>query len=129
VTGCSTASGTLPELYIGPYREYLNTLRQDGKVGMVIITCVDHEDDVSFKKECLCDGELVRFLREKDILVWAGDVRSREGYQGRPCLVNIVHADHQWPVHYSQLHTHPYTSSRFCRVIWAQLLSYRSYQI
>lgn len=82
ITGCSVASGSLPEIYIGPYREYLNTLRKDGKVGMAIITCAEHEDDVTFKREAFADAELVKFLKEKEILVWAGDVRSREGYQG-----------------------------------------------
>lgn len=82
ITGCSISSGSLPEIYVGQYREYLNTLRKDGKVGLVLITCGEHEDDVVFKRECLADPELVRFVKEKDILVWAGDVRSREGYQG-----------------------------------------------
>ncbi|KAI9636848.1 uncharacterized protein MKK02DRAFT_45556 [Dioszegia hungarica] len=81
LTGCSATSGTLPEIYIGPYREFLNTLRKDGKVGMVLVTCAEHEDDVKFKRETLADGEMVRFLKEKEILLWAGDVRSREGYQ------------------------------------------------
>lgn len=85
LTGCAVASGTLPEIYVGPYRDYLNTLRKEGKVGMVLITCAEHEDDLVFKRESLADAELVRFLREKDILVWAGDARSREGYQGEHC--------------------------------------------
>lgn len=49
---------------------------------MAIITCAEHEDDVTFKREAFADAELVKFLKEKEILVWAGDVRSREGYQG-----------------------------------------------
>lgn len=46
------------------------------------MTCSEHEDDEEFKRDVLSDGELVRVLKEKDVLVWAGDVRSREGYQG-----------------------------------------------
>lgn len=48
---------------------------------------MEHEDDAVFKKECLGDRELVRFLREKEVVVWAGDILSREGYQGAPITV------------------------------------------
>ena len=51
-------------------------------MGVVILTCGEHEDDEEFKKDVLCDSELVRTLREKEVMVWGADVRSREGYQG-----------------------------------------------
>lgn len=82
LTGGSAQQGTLVELYIGSYRDFLNTAKRDGKIGMVVLVCGEHEDDVAFKREVLADPELVRVLREKDVLVWAGDIRSREGYQG-----------------------------------------------
>jgi FAS-associated factor 2 len=78
----STGSTTLPDLYAGPYREFVSTVRKEGKVGLVIITCGEHEDDEEFKRDVLCDGELIKVLKEKEVLIWAGDVRSREGYQG-----------------------------------------------
>ena len=51
-------------------------------MGLVILTCGEHEDDAQFKKEVLGDQELVRVLKEKEVSVWAADSRSREGYQG-----------------------------------------------
>ena len=74
--------GTLPEFYIGPYREFLSNVRKEGKVGMVVLVCGEHEDDEEFKRDVLCDSELVRMVKEKDVMVWGADVRSREGYQG-----------------------------------------------
>jgi len=83
-TGCSAATNSLPEFYIGPYREFMLNVRKEGKVGMVVVVCGEHEDDEEFKRDVLCDSELVRTLKEKDIMVWGADVRSREGYQGEP---------------------------------------------
>lgn len=83
-TATSTTAGTAPwpELYMGPYREFVQTVKKDGKVGMIILCCAEHEDDLDFKREVLLDEEFVRTLKEKEILVWAADVRTREGYQG-----------------------------------------------
>ena len=49
---------------------------------MVILCCGEHEDDEVFKREVLLNEELGRVFREKNIAVWAGDVRDREAYQG-----------------------------------------------
>lgn len=88
-TGGSSRQGTLPELYIGSYRDFLNTAKRDGKIGMVVLVCGEHEDDEAFKKEVLSDPELVRVLKEKDVLVWAADIRSREGYQGESSVLDV----------------------------------------
>jgi len=81
-TGCSAGTNSLPDFYIGPYREFMLNVRKEGKVGVVIVVCGEHEDDEEFKRDVLCDAELVRTFKEKDLMVWAADVRSREGYQG-----------------------------------------------
>ena len=81
-TGSCTSAGGLPEFWIGPYREFLTAVRKEGKVGMVVLVCGEHEDDEEFKRDVLCDGELVQTLKDKDVMVWAQDIRSREGFQG-----------------------------------------------
>ena len=60
----------------------MNQVRKEGKVGLVVLMCGEHEDDEEFKRDVLIDAELVRTLKEKDVMVWGADVRSREGYQG-----------------------------------------------
>lgn len=89
-TGCSHTAGTLPDFWVGPYREFLTDVRRQGKVGVVILTCGEHEDDEEFKKDVLCDSELVRALREKEVMVWGADVRSREGYQVSQTLLTTT---------------------------------------
>ncbi|GFZ47290.1 hypothetical protein JCM24511_05033 [Saitozyma sp. JCM 24511] len=80
-TSQSVHGGSLPEFYIGPYREFLSTLKREGKVGMVVLVCNEHEDDAQFKREVLADPELVRCVKEREMLVWGADIRTREGYQ------------------------------------------------
>jgi hypothetical protein len=72
----------LPDFYRGPYKEFLRGIRADPKLGVVILCCAEHEDDEAFKREVLLNDELGRVFREKNIAVWAGDVRDREAYQG-----------------------------------------------
>lgn len=81
-TGRSTAAGTLPDFWIGSYRDFLGEVRRQGKVGVVILCCGEHEDDEEFKKDVLCDEEFVGCLKRNDLLVWGADIRSREGFQG-----------------------------------------------
>lgn len=57
----------------------------------MVLTCGEHEDDAQFKKEVLADQELVRVLKEKDVLVWAADSRIREGYQGESPRISSVY--------------------------------------
>jgi hypothetical protein len=49
---------------------------------VVVLVCKEHEDDAQFKREVLADPELVRCVKEREMLVWGADVRTREGYQG-----------------------------------------------
>lgn len=51
-------------------------------MGVVILCCAEHGDDEAFKREVLLNEEFGRVLREKNVAVWAGDVRDREAYQG-----------------------------------------------
>ena len=61
-------------------------VKKEGKVGMVVLVCGEHEDDEEFKRNVLCDAELISLLREKDVMIWGADVRSRDGYQGESAL-------------------------------------------
>ncbi|WWC63961.1 uncharacterized protein I303_106567 [Kwoniella dejecticola CBS 10117] len=80
-TRCSASQGNLPDFYIGPYREFVQHLRKQGRLGLVVVVSGEHENDEEFKKSVLTDEELVRTLKEKDVVVWGADLSSREGYQ------------------------------------------------
>jgi FAS-associated factor 2 len=60
----------------------VDVIRKEGRVGLIVVTCGEHEDDEEFKRGVLGDREFARVMREKEVLLWGGDVRSREGYQG-----------------------------------------------
>lgn len=84
----------LPEIYVGPYREFLTHIRKELLVGLVVLVSEEHEDDESFKKGSLADKDVVQALRSEGIVVWAADISSREGYQGEfhsisPHIANI----------------------------------------
>ena len=49
----------------------------------VILTSGAHSDDKLFRTRVLTDPELVRTLRSPEFVVWGGDVRNREAFQGR----------------------------------------------
>lgn len=72
----------LPEIYVGPYREFLTHIRKELLVGLVVLVSEEHEDDESFKKGSLADKDVVQALRSEGVVVWAADISSREGYQG-----------------------------------------------
>ncbi|ORY33083.1 hypothetical protein BCR39DRAFT_521080 [Naematelia encephala] len=90
-TGCSPADGTLPDFYEGGYRDFLTHVRKEGKVGLVLLVCGEHEDDEEFKRDVLCDREFVRCLKDKEILIWGADIRSREGYQVSQTLLTTTY--------------------------------------
>ncbi|WVQ93126.1 hypothetical protein IAU59_000190 [Kwoniella sp. CBS 9459] len=90
-TRCSTSAGTLPEFYIGPYREFIQSLRSQGKLGLIVLVSSEHEDDEEFKRDVLADPELVRTLKEKEVVVWAADISSREGYQASQTLLTTTY--------------------------------------
>lgn len=80
LTGGSAAAGTLPDLWVGAYRDFLSEVRRQGKVGIVVLMCSEHEDDEEFKRDVLADPEFIACLKDNDILIWAADISSREGY-------------------------------------------------
>lgn len=86
----------------------MSNVRKEGKVGVVILLCGEHEDDEEFKRDVLCDEELVRIIKEKDAMVWGADVRSREGYQGGSSSCNAYNSrsnalDYHLPIDHIRL--------------------------
>ena len=73
---------TLPDFFVGGYDAALKLSQQEARVLCVILTCEEHDDVPPFRRDVLTDPELVRVLTENDIIVWGGDVRDRDGYQG-----------------------------------------------
>lgn len=80
LTGASQTAGSLPDFYIGSYRDFLSSVRREGRLGLIVLVSGEHDDDSEFKRDVLADPELSRALKENDISVWAADISTREGY-------------------------------------------------
>ncbi|GAA5900741.1 UBX domain-containing protein [Sporobolomyces salmoneus] len=71
----------LPDFYIGSYESALRKARDELRVLMVILTCEENERDEEFKLSVLTNSELVKSLKEENVIVWGGDVKERDAYQ------------------------------------------------
>jgi FAS-associated factor 2 len=80
----ATKRKTLPDFFVGGYDAALRLAQQEARILCVILTCEEHDDVPPFRKDVLTDPELVRVLTDNNIIVWGGDVRDRDGYQGMP---------------------------------------------
>lgn len=72
----------LPAFFDGTYKPFLRHVKDEGKIGLAILVSGLHEDDAEFKRNVLTDPDLLKCLREHDVVVWGADIREREGYQG-----------------------------------------------
>jgi FAS-associated factor 2 len=80
LAGGNGATGTLPDFWVGSYRDFLGEVRKQGKVGLVVLVSSEHEEDEEFKRDVLADPEFIKCLKDNDIMIWAADRSSREGY-------------------------------------------------
>ena len=72
----------LPDFWLGSYDSALEAAKREARVLCVILLSDEHDDSPEFRRSVLTDPELVRILTENEIIVWAGDIRQSEGYQG-----------------------------------------------
>ncbi|GAA5998667.1 hypothetical protein JCM5350_000224, partial [Sporobolomyces pararoseus] len=79
----NVASGEieLPEFFTGGYEQALRKVRDEFKILMVILTCQENERDEEFKRKVLTDFELIKSLKDENVVVWGGDVMERDAYQ------------------------------------------------
>jgi len=85
----ATKRKTLPDFFVGGYDAALRLTQQEARVLCVILTCEEHDDVPPFRRDVLTDPELVRVLTDNNVIVWGGDVRDRDGYQGMLALSPI----------------------------------------
>jgi len=83
-----TRTKTLPDFFLGGYDAALKAAQRDARVLCVVLTSEEHDDVPAFRRDVLTDPELVRVLTDNHIIVWGGDVRERDGYQGASLLLS-----------------------------------------
>ncbi|KAI8970032.1 UBX domain-containing protein [Mycotypha africana] len=72
----------------GGYMQALKTAKDELKYMMAILCSEEHDDNDTFCRQVLADTELLEFLRQHEVVVWAGNVRYAEAYQ----VSNILQA-------------------------------------
>ncbi|KAG0013100.1 hypothetical protein BGZ80_011284 [Entomortierella chlamydospora] len=71
-----------PNFYAGGYSVALNKAKSDLKFLVVYLHSDEHDATESFCKETLADSSLLSYLRTNEFLVWGGNVKETEGFQG-----------------------------------------------
>ncbi|KAI9489078.1 hypothetical protein BDB00DRAFT_845121 [Zychaea mexicana] len=72
---------THAEFYQGGYSQALENARRDLRFLLVVLQSDEHDDTEQFCRETMTSEELVNYLREKNVLVWGGNVRESEAFQ------------------------------------------------
>lgn len=72
----------LPDFYVGSYDSALQLARQEARPLCVILLSEEHDDTPAFKKTVLSDSGFVRILHDGEFVVWIGEIRTSDAYQG-----------------------------------------------
>ena len=72
----------LPNFHIGSYESALAAAKEQIAPLCVILISSEHDDTPAFKRRTLVDPDLVSTLDSKGVIVWGGDVKYRDPYQG-----------------------------------------------
>lgn len=75
----------LPDFWLGSYESALDAAKREARVLCVVLLSDEHDDTPDFRRSVLTDPGLVRVLMENEFIVWAGDIRQSEAYQGGSC--------------------------------------------
>lgn len=78
--------GAIDELKLpffeGGYTQALDLAKKELKFLVILLQSDEHDDTSKFNKEVLSTPEVVEFLKQNEIIVWGGNVRESEAYQG-----------------------------------------------
>jgi FAS-associated factor 2 len=70
------------EFFKGGYSQALEKARRELRFMLVILQSDDHDNTLSFCRDTLTSTRVIDFIKEKNILVWAGNVVESEAHKG-----------------------------------------------
>ncbi|RUS30754.1 thioredoxin-like protein [Jimgerdemannia flammicorona] len=70
-----------PNFHQGGYSQALEIAKRDLKFLVVVLQSDEHDETEAFCRDTLSSPTLNSYLRDNDILVWAGNVRETEAFQ------------------------------------------------
>lgn len=77
------------EFFKGGYSQALEKARKELRFMLVILQSDDHDDTQEFSRETLTSSRVIEFIKEKNILVWGGNVRESEAHKGNGLIYDI----------------------------------------
>jgi len=88
----------LPDFFDGTYEEVLDVCQKEGRIACVILVSAEHDDVAEFKRlgispldetctlpavsSTLTHPDFVRMLSENNFVVWGGDIRDKDTWDG-----------------------------------------------
>ncbi|CAO3634861.1 unnamed protein product [Mucor hiemalis] len=69
------------DFFLGGYSQALEKARKDLRFMLVILLSEDHDDTPAFCRDTLTSTRVIEFLKEKNVLVWGGNVRESEAHK------------------------------------------------
>ncbi|CAG8445113.1 2055_t:CDS:2 [Scutellospora calospora] len=72
---------THPDFFQGSYSQALDRAKNDLRFTMIILQADEHDNTKKFNRDTLTSELLISFLRENDVLVWAGNIKDPEAFQ------------------------------------------------
>ncbi|KAJ3037530.1 FAS-associated factor 2 [Rhizophlyctis rosea] len=70
-----------PDFFQGSYSQALETAKRNLKYLLVVLHSSEHDDTDGFCRNVLNSDDLLNYLREKEVTVWAGDIREPEAFK------------------------------------------------
>ncbi|KAF3913078.1 hypothetical protein AA313_de0200139 [Arthrobotrys entomopaga] len=65
----------------GGYAQALDLAKKDLKFLLVVLLSPEHDDTSNHTKETLANPDFVKFIKDRDIILWGGSVADSEAYQ------------------------------------------------
>lgn len=66
----------------GGYAQALDLAKKDLKFLLVLLQSDEHDDTNTYNRETMGNSDVVKFIKDHDIILWGGTVQDSEAYQG-----------------------------------------------
>ncbi|KAJ3125168.1 hypothetical protein HK098_000542 [Nowakowskiella sp. JEL0407] len=70
-----------PDFFQGTYQQAIELAKREIRYCLIYLHSEEHDDTEEFCKNTISSERLTTWLREKNIVVWAGDIRESEAYK------------------------------------------------
>ncbi|KAG9311325.1 hypothetical protein JVU11DRAFT_8423 [Chiua virens] len=104
-------SKVLPDFFDGKYEEVLDICQKEGRIACIILVSAEHDDVAEFKRSTLTNPGFVRMLGDNNFVVWGGDIRDKDAWDGQLSVIFPLtepHIQHTSAAQKLQATTYPF---------------------